>query len=254
MRGGKSIFPTTWLSATLRHTLFLSSVLRQRNAFLARYSPASKQAGMGRMWAELGIHSTPPRDQSSLTATTNAEEKDDNEGLSLLRCLPRLLPGQRLPSPPAWPRTTHGRCLASLPSADRSPCWSQYQRWCTAECTGICRYPFNSDCCLASISQWLLVCDFKHFLMQSPRKGIARNASSSPAFAVESSPSALFFRNLSYTNFKKYLSRNFKHSDFDNYQKHFKSYVFKNLRILVLQVFLLNSSHQWKPTQTIIFF
>lgn len=144
---------------------------------------------------------------------------------------------------------THGRCLTSLPSADRSPCWSQYQRWCTGECTAICRYPFNSDRCLASRSQWLLVCDFKHFLMQSPRKGIARKVSSSPAFAVESSLS-----NLSYTNFKKYLSRNFKHSDFDNYRKHFKSYVFKNLRILVLQTFLLNSSNQWKPKQTIIFF
>ena len=124
MRGGKGIFPTTWLSATLRPTLFLSSVLRQRNAFLAGYSLASKQAGTGRMWAELGIYSTPPRDQSSLTATTNAEEKDGNEGLSLLRCLPRLLLGQHLPSPPAWPRTTHGHCLTSLSSADRytSPC------------------------------------------------------------------------------------------------------------------------------------
>lgn len=118
MRGGKSIFPTTWCSATLRPTLFLSSVLRQRNAFLAGYSPASKQAGTGRMWAELRIYSTPPRDQSSLTATTNAEEKDGHEGLSLLLCLPRLLLGQRLPSPPAWPRTTDGHCLTSLSPAD----------------------------------------------------------------------------------------------------------------------------------------
>lgn len=107
-----------WLSATWRPTLFLSSVLRQRNPFLAGYSPASKQAGTGRMWAELGICSTPPRDQSSLTATTNAEEKDGHEGLSRLLCLPWLPLGQRRPSPPAWPRTTDGHCLASLSPAD----------------------------------------------------------------------------------------------------------------------------------------
>lgn len=175
MRGGKSIIPTTWRSATLRPTLFLSSVLQQRNAFPAGCSPASKQAGACRMWAELGIYSTPPRDQSSLTATTNAEEKDGNEGLSLLQCLPQLLLRQRLPSPPAWPRATHGHCLTSLSSVDR------YTSLCAGpsigieECTGICRYPFNSDCCLAIRGQWLLVCDFKHFLMQSPKKDIARN-------------------------------------------------------------------------------
>jgi len=105
----------------LRPTLFLISVLQQRNAFLAGYSPVSKQAGTGRMWADLGICSTPPRDQSSLTATTNAEEKDGNEGLSPLWFLPRLLLEQCLPSPPAWPRTTHGHCLMPLSFASRCP-------------------------------------------------------------------------------------------------------------------------------------
>lgn len=107
------------LWGTLRPTLLLSSVLQQRiasrNAFPAGSSPASKQAGTGRMWAELGNFSTPPRDQSSLRATTNAEEKDGKEGLPQPWFLSWLLP-----SAPAWPRGTHGHCLTPLSSAGRS--------------------------------------------------------------------------------------------------------------------------------------
>lgn len=52
--------------------------------------------------------------------------------------------------------------------------WSQYQHW-TGGCTAVCRYPFNSDCCLALAGQCLLVCDFKYFLMKLPTKDTARN-------------------------------------------------------------------------------
>lgn len=79
-------------------------------------------------------------------------------------------------------------------------------------------------------------------------------------FATESSLRAFFFcpTILSYTTFKKQFSRNLKFTGFDNYWKHEKICIlkvmnFKNHAFLIVQVFHLNSPHQWKPTQTIFF-
>lgn len=143
IKGGESTFTVTCFSATLRPTLFLSSILWQRNAFLTGYNPASKQAGMGRMWVELGIYSTPPRDQSSLTATTNAKEKDGNEGLSLLWCLSWLLLGQHLPGL----EKTQRLCLITLHLQTGRPVSAgpSFKHSCTGEHTSVCRYSFNSD-------------------------------------------------------------------------------------------------------------
>lgn len=198
MTGVKSIFRTTWLSAMLRPTLFLSSVLGQRNAFLARYSPASKQAGTGRMWAELGICSTPPRDRSSLAATTTAEARDGNKGLFLLRCLPPWLLGQGLPSPPAWPGTTHGHCSTSLSTAGRytSPCAGPStgtrvlgKHWCLQIPTRFGVLPGRRRSAVSRL--W-----FQAFPDAIAVKGWWQQCPSSPASAAESSLSALGFLEL----------------------------------------------------------
>lgn len=81
--------------------------------------------------------------------------------------------------------SSHDCCPQLLPGPANTPflCWqihqslpcSQYQHSWTGRFTGVCRHPFNSDCCLVLAGQWLPVCDFKYFLMKLPRKEMARN-------------------------------------------------------------------------------
>lgn len=76
----------------IRPTLFLTSALWQRNAFLAVWNPASKQAGTGRMWAELSTDSTLPGIKVA-SPSPQKQKKNNSEGLSSLQCFPWLVCG-----------------------------------------------------------------------------------------------------------------------------------------------------------------
>lgn len=140
----------------IRPTLFLISALWQRNAFLAVGSPASKQAGTGRMWAELSTDSTLPGTKVA-SPLPQKQKKNNSEGLSSLQCFPWLLLEQHQLLPPFWTRTAQKHSLPSLLPEDRytSCCAELHFLIINGEHTNICRHSFNSDCWTAKFWQLL---------------------------------------------------------------------------------------------------